>query len=173
MDVLIGAFATQLDEIEKVLADIGGRNWDNAVGVQLDGIGSIVGLTRGEAATYPGIETAEIDDDTYRLLLKFKALRNSATGTYEELSEALRLLFDAKIVYYTDNPNGEPATFLVSVLAPFTTDILNFLQNNKVTLKPAGVAARINYVQLEFFGFSDTNDNALGFGKGKFAQEVV
>lgn len=39
-------------------------------------------------------------------------------------------------------------------------------------VKPAGVKCNMSYYSMDFFGFKDLNEYALGFGAGKFAQDI-
>lgn len=68
------------------------RNIFVAVGVQLDGIGEILGLQR---------EDGESDDD-YRERLKFQTGINKSNGTPEELMRILKFITDADKVRYID-----------------------------------------------------------------------
>lgn len=174
LNVLIGSYSTQLEEVETVLQDLLDlRAFDTAMGAQLDGIGDIVDLSRAKSALYAGIIDFDvIDDERYRLFLKYKALRNSNRCTFPELVEACKLLYGAEIVYYREDED-EPATFYLNIGANFTDDILAMLQETQLAIKPAGVTANIGYFNMEFFGFSDTNRLASGFGLAPFAQQIL
>lgn len=68
------------------------RNIFDAVGVQLDGIGEILGLQR---------ESGESDED-YRERLQFQTFINSGTGTPEEVIRVLAFLTNASKVGYIE-----------------------------------------------------------------------
>ena len=174
LEVLIAAFARQLDEVEAVFCQLLSlRSFDAAEGAQLDGIWDIVVLSRPESALYAGIIDFDvIDDDRYRLFLKYKALRNSNQCTFPELVAACKLLYNAETVYYRED-EAYPATFFLNIGAKFNPDILALLQNAQLTIKAAGVTANVGYFNMEFFGFSDTNRYALGFGMAPFAQQII
>lgn len=173
INVLLSAFADELDELDAVWQQLKElRTLDAAQGKQLEKAGDIVVLSRAEAAKYMGdIEYSSIDDEKYRLFLKYKALRNATNCTYEELMNGCRLLFDADPIYYTESEE-HPATFNLSVGANLDEDLMKLLENADLTLRSSGVQVRIKVFDKKFFGFSDTNRYALGFGVGKFAQEV-
>jgi len=72
---LVASYAAQVQELENVLFQlIDDRTIDTAVGVQLDGIGQIVGQAR-EGRT----------DDQYRLILKTRITINNSSGTVEDI----------------------------------------------------------------------------------------
>lgn len=165
---LIEAFAVELDQLRKVFAEIiTSRGIDTATGAQLDGIGDIVCLTRAEAVAKYGIE---MTDEIYRLFLKYQMLRNTNQCTLTDLYTACKLLYGAQVISYKD---GEaPATFRLAIGAELSPQTIDLLNAAGAAIKPAGVAATLSYYAMDFFGFKDTNEYALGFGVGKFAQSI-
>ena len=174
IEVIIQSYAEQLEGVAAMFRQLSElRSFDAAVGPQLDGIGDIVVLSRPESALYAGvIDFDVIDDDRYRLFLKYKAMRNSSQCTFPELVAACKLLYNAETVYFRED-EAYPATFFLNIGAKFNAEILKLLQNSQLTIKPAGVAANVGYFNMEFFGFSDTNRFALGFGMAPFAQQIL
>lgn len=169
IEVLIKAFAEELEEVEKVFQELETlRSIRTAFGKQLDGIGEIVNLTRAESTAYAGVVDFDVlDDERYRLFLMYKALRNANSCTYPELMEICRLLYNAKLLYYKEF-DDHPAHFQVMVGAKFDEWMLKMLNNSNLTIKPGGVSVDIKFFELEFFGFRDLNKEVLGFGEGKF-----
>ncbi len=88
-EAILTAWLNRIQEIEDVLWElIDERTIDAAVGVQLDGIGAIVGEPRlGKT------------DDEYRLFIKARRLVNLSSGTVPELIEILGLLTENTIEY--------------------------------------------------------------------------
>lgn len=169
IEILVKAFAAELEEIEKTCRDLETlRSIRTAFGKQLDGIGEIVNLTRAESTGYAGIIDFDVlDDERYRIFLMYKALRNANTGTFPELIEICRLLYNMKLLYYREF-DEHPAHFQVMVGAKFDEWMLKILNNVNLTVKPGGVSVEMKFFELEFFGFRDLNKEALGFGEGKF-----
>lgn len=165
---LIGAFADEIDQLREVFTEIiTSRGIDAATGAQLDGIGDIVCLTRAEAVAKYGIE---ITDEIYRLFLKYTMLRNTNQCTLTDLYAACKLLYGAQVISYKE---GEaPATFRLAIGAELSSQTIDLLNAAGAAIKPAGVAAALSYYAMDFFGFKDTNEYALGFGVGKFAQSI-
>ena len=108
-----------------------------------------------------------LDDERYRLFLMFKALRNANTCTFPELMEICRLLYNVKLLYYREF-NDHPAHFQVMVGADFQEWMMGMLNNVNLTVKPGGVSIELKFFELDFFGFSDLNKEAKGFGEAKF-----
>ena len=169
IEVLIRAFASELEELESAFDDLEIlRSLRTAFGKQLDGIGEIVNLTRAESTAYVNdVDFYVLDDERYRLFLMYKALRNANTCTFPELMEICRLLYDAKLLYYKEF-DDHPAHFQVMVGAKFDEWMLKMLHNANLTVKPGGVSVEMKFFELEFFGFRDLNKEVLGFGEGKF-----
>lgn len=169
IEVLIKAFAEELEEVEKAFQELETlRSIRTAFGRQLDGIGEIVNLTRAESTAYAGVVDFDVlDDERYRLFLMYKALRNANACTYPELMEICRLLYNAKLLYYKEF-DDHPAHFQVMVGAKFDEWMLKMLNNSNLTIKPGGVSVELKFFDLEFFGFRDLNKEVLGFGEGKF-----
>lgn len=169
IEVLIRAFAEELEEVEKAFQELETlRSIRTAFGKQLDGIGEIVNLTRAESTAYAGVVDFDVlDDERYRLFLMYRALRNANACTYPELMEICRLLYNAKLLYYKEF-DDHPAHFQVMVGAKFDEWMLKMLNNSNLTIKPGGVSVELKFFDLEFFGFRDLNKEVLGFGEGKF-----
>lgn len=169
IEMLIKAFATELEELVEVYNELETlRAISTAFGKQLDGIGEIVVLSRVESMAYAGVVDFYIlDDERYRLFLMFKALRNANTCTFPELMEICRLLYNVKLLYYREF-NDHPAHFQVMVGADFQEWMMGMLNNVNLTVKPGGVSIELKFFELDFFGFSDLNTEAKGFGEAKF-----
>lgn len=139
IEILAGSFAAQLQEVYEfflelsVLLDIA-----KCEGKQLDGIGSIVALSRYEARVLIGKSEKEVlDDANYRKMLKYKILLNTNTGTYWDIINGVKTFWDKGTIYYEEKPE-EPATIFLStsVLTP-EQNAREFLESP--IIKPAGV----------------------------------
>lgn len=173
IEALAKAFAKQMEEVEAVFMQLDEmRSMDTATGLQLDYCGDIVCLSRVESALYcKDVDFNVIDDERYRLFVKYKALRNSTQCTYEEMITGCKLIFNADPIYYSEREEY-PASFTLSIGANLSEELINMLSSSAMSIRASGVEPKISYFPKEFFGFSDTNRYALGFGKGKFAMGV-
>jgi len=90
---MIKSFALTDQDIQDVLEQLlSQRNIDTAVGVQLDGLGQILGLARA---------SGESDDD-YRENLKFQIFINTGSGTPEQVIQILKYLTNAQKIRYLE-----------------------------------------------------------------------
>jgi hypothetical protein len=88
---LIQAFVTQFQEIDDVNQTLKfDRSIETSVGVQLDGLGQILGLSR----------LPDESDDDYREKLKFQIFINKSNGTPEEVIAVLKFLTKANKIRY-------------------------------------------------------------------------
>ncbi len=88
---LIQAFVTQFQEIDNVDQTLKSqRSIETSVGVQLDGLGQILGLSR----------LPDESDDDYREKLKFQIFINKSNGTPEEVIAVLKFLTKATKIRY-------------------------------------------------------------------------
>ena len=173
IQTLAEAIAKQMEEVETMFMQLKElRNMETATGQQLDYCGDIVGLTRVESALFcKDVDFDVIDDERYRLFVKYKALRNSTQCTYEDLMAGCKLLFNADPIYYTED-ESKPASFNLSIGAEMSEELLDLMSSSAMAIRASGVEVNISYFAKEFFGFADTNRYALGFGKGKFASSI-
>lgn len=103
------------------------RSVFNATGVNLDGIGSIVGIERAPAQS----------DSDYRESILFKIRANRSSGTPEDILDALKFFTRANTTYYWDS---FPAGYIVGtdgfVFPVPAGDLVLAMQK----LSPAGVS---------------------------------
>jgi hypothetical protein len=155
-------FGQQIQEIEDAAYPFYGRlDIDGSQGVQLDGIGTIVGLAR-----------AGWDDALYRILLKAKVGKNVSRGTIEDVISVWQLLaqagqiqvvetYPAQIDLYSDTPiDGAIAGFVRELMqkvvaAGVRVDFLAIVYSSTNAFGFDPDDANVN-------GFSDTNDPASG-----------
>ncbi len=153
------ALAKQVQDLENtIFAVLNGRTIDGAVGVQLDGLGALVGETRKGRT-----------DALYRIRIKARIRLNLSCGTPEQILEIVTLLL----------PTGSqapaiaeyfPASFIVTSFAALTLADAQEISAIIKLAKPAGVGSRFNYslaAAADTFAFSVTassvTDTARGF----------
>ena len=147
IEVLISAFAKQMQEVEKVFSDINSMtDLDNATGKNLDMVGTIIPLTRKEAGELAGIGATDpvISDDRYRQFLRYKNLVNTNECTYYDLMDGLSLLWDVSPIYYIEDPDM-PATIILTM--PFLKPGGETVRLGEVPMvKPGGVRIEFQYL---------------------------
>jgi len=158
---VITAMGEQFQDMEDVVHSLStGRTLANSVGVQLDLMGTIIGLSR----------EAGQSDDNYRILLYVKIGQNTSQGTSEKIISVFKLLTGASFVYFQ---NLNRASVLIEVdkdIDPTNDpDVVAFIYLNMQKVVAGGV--RIDYIICfspddDSFAFAGTNVDqpALGFG---------
>ena len=117
IEVFQAAIARQLEEVYEVLYQLDTLRWlQNAEGVQLDGIGDIVCLSRSEALTISQLADMNVpmDDELYRLYLTWKIALNTSNCTHTDRHRSLKLFWDKTPIYYSEDPEY-PATMFLTV----------------------------------------------------------
>lgn len=146
IEALCSAFDKQMVELFDVFTAIkNNTSIDTAVGKQLDMIGDIVGLTRAEATLLCGddiyfneLENNNVlEDDRYRLYLKYKAFKNSDSCTYSDIIKQLKVIAGFDNVKYEENEEY-PATVILSL--PLTNGDQAHPIGSIPTIAPAGVS---------------------------------
>lgn len=154
------AFARQIQEAEnaafEVLAD---SAIDSAVGVQLDGIGDIVGLPRDGLA-----------DPEYRTEIKAKILVNLSSGTIEQMiAVAAAMVGTTKTIRLTEYTGSDPALIELEIVETIAEDgarIARLLES----AKPAGVRLIFRWASTATPFAFDTTDQ--GFDKGELTGAI-
>ncbi len=115
---LLDVYASEIQELEAVFTQIlNNAHLDpgdtNVVGEQLDGIGQVVGLSRGG-----------LPDSTYRARLRARILTIKSTATPEEIiAIAEAFLADTSTVTYESEDNTIEAGFEIIVDDPIATGV--------------------------------------------------
>lgn len=139
IEVLINAFARQMQELEQVFDDLDTKTDLDAAGQNLDYVGTIIPLTRKEAGELAGMNDTEpvISDERYRQYLRYKMLQNTSDCTYYDIMQAIEILWDAsKALYY--EREERPATIFIG-LPTVNVEEEDPAIGKPDILKPAGV----------------------------------
>lgn len=148
----LSAFLSRVQEIEDMLFDLWESRWlDNATGVQLDGLGDIVGIERGNDS-----------DDVYRVRIRARIYTNVSRGTPDDIIQIASLLSSLQsseiqfLEFY-------PAYFEVTVISQQDNDasVIDSLLEAITQARPAGVGFALIYALVsddETFTLSPIND---------------
>jgi hypothetical protein len=167
LEGVVAAQADQTQDEETAFFELlENRSIANGVGVQLDGIGDIVGEERKGK-----------DDATYRIYLYARILVNKSSGTAPEINEIADLLIaDANIQEFVEH---FPAAWTIIVADEFPTDI-DAVADLLGDAKAGGVRAFIEYTDEDddyTFTFADADviqsDGAKGFAGDQSADEIL
>lgn len=140
IEAIIKAFSRQADEIMEVNRQLRDAvDIDKARGKNLDMLGTVVNATRKDAYVLLNRElTVVIDDEMYRNVLRFQALKNNSNATYADIMKGMYLLWgeSAKIKYA--EAIREPASIEISI-ADITTDETDPALIRPMVIRPGGV----------------------------------
>ncbi len=139
IEVLITAFARQMEEVRKVFDDVNRlTDIDMAHGINLDRVGDIVVLSRKDAQVILRSKTdQELGDETYRQVLRYKSIKNTCDCTYEDIVGTMKLLWDVDYITYVEKPE-RPATIFMQ-MPPFDINITDPAAKRVLAIRPAGV----------------------------------
>jgi len=172
---------------------------DTAVGVQLDTLGKIIGLSRIVPDVVPKVYFAfsgtlnadtfskapmfrtsdailtdtQLNDSDYRFFLKAKIAKNVVTAKMIDddlsLQDAIAFMF-GNAAYVSDN---QDMTMTLYVDDTYPTRLLTYLAALDLIPRPQAVSIKYAIIiNSKTFGFNN-NPNAVGFGQGKFARVIT
>ena len=148
IDVILQSYSRQFAELYEVCEQLKNRlDIDSSSGVLLDGIGDILTMTRKGA--YEILKTDKMDDDKYRKVLHYQALKESSDATYEDIMKSMRLLWNPEGIHY-EEPRDLPATIHIR-MDQVSLDDMDPAIGAPITIKPAGV--RLTYLFSYYAAF--------------------
>jgi hypothetical protein len=157
LDAILKAFINRVQALEDALIAMWVARWlDNAVGAQLDGLGSIVGVTRGN-----------FNDALYKRRIRVRIRANLASGTATDVYEVFKLLLD--VTDGLELRDYYPAGFVLTIdhdLSDFDPDELSAYLREA---RGAGIQGQGIYSttdEAHMFRFADGTDLEDGSDSG-------
>lgn len=161
------SFLRKLDDVSQcrllmeVLLDL-----DNATGVLLDSIGTIVGASRTLPFQPSGGISPVLDDTTYRVYIKARIAWNQWNGTILGMQAIWQSLFPSGTIVIADQQN---MTADIIITGAFTSILQQMITNGLIVPRPEGVLYNYVFGGLPVFGFDADNQFVAGLDTGKFA----
>lgn len=138
---------------------------DNAVGVQLDILGQIVGQSRYLTFQPTDGSAPFLTDALYRNVLKFKIGMNHWDGQISSIESLWKRLFPNTMVTVIDNQDMSIGIVITGALPQIVVDLIN---NDMIIPRPEAV--KINYGNvpetIKYFAFDLQNQFYDGFDLG-------
>jgi len=156
LEKVLSSLMAGVQESETMFFDLLNKRLDlnQAVGEQLDQVGTIVGQDR-----------LNFDDDFYRILLLARIGINVSNGEPERIIDTIKLLTSASYIHYMNLNNAEMAIGSDGVINPLTVE---FLITNLQRVVMGGV--RVNYLAIydgeDSFSIDGPNSKTVGKGFG-------
>jgi hypothetical protein len=179
---------------------------DTAQGVQLDILGQWIGRTRYVQQPIAGVYFAlhdtppvpalrdgfdqgvwlgpydpttglvQLDDETYRTLLKLQAIANEWDGTVPSIQAAFARVFPGVVIQDTGDVPGQVMTMSILIAGIQMSSLLLAILQQDFPVKPSGVLLSIiesTVATTPIFGF-DLDDQIIGgFDHGSWGQVVL
>lgn len=138
---------------------------DNAVGVQLDYLGAIVGAARTVGFQPAGGVSPILDDSTYRLYIKAKSAANAWDGTIDGLQMVWQTIFPGLRLIIQDNQDMTATIFVTGVFSSIVSDLIT---NGYIVPRPETVEYTYVLSDLPAFGFDRFDATISGWDTGKW-----
>lgn len=139
---------------------------DQAIGVQLDALGQIIGVGRAVPFQPTGGVSPVLDDATYRLLLNARIAQNQWDGQLASLYAIWTNLFPGGTIAVQDNQNMTATIFLAGITSSIVQDLV---VNGLIVPRPEGVLYTYVVSPLPAFGFDGVHTFIAGFDEGHWA----
>lgn len=136
---------------------------NQAIGLQLDLLGAIIGQGRIVGFQPSDGVSAVLDDDTYRLLLQCRIKNNHWDGKLDSLIDIWNSLFPGGTLIVNDH---QDMTVDLYVAGSFSSIIQDLILNGYIIPRPQAVKYTITLAVLPMFGFDRSDDYVAGFDLG-------
>jgi hypothetical protein len=136
---------------------------DGAMGVQMDILGQVVGVSRALNFQPSGGASPVLEDDLYQLILKAKIAKNQWNGTTEQIIEIWNNLFPQIYLIISDNQNMSMSILIIGLSSQLQKDLVT---NGYIIPKPQGVSIDYAYPETKVFAYGLDNDVFGGYNDG-------
>jgi hypothetical protein len=142
---------------------------DNAVGVQQDILGAILGVPRKLPYQPQSGASAILTDDDYRILLKAKIIQNHWDGRITSIETLWRNLFTDSFIIIVDNQN---MTMSVALVGTFSDIVEEMIMNGLIVPCPEGVKLNLGIdegpviINPPVFGYDESDSVVDGYNIG-------
>ena len=137
-----------------------------AVGVQLDILGQLIGVSRRVGFQPSGGVSPILTDSVYRILLQATIANNQWNGTIGILYPLWQTLFPGGRITVIDSQN---MTATIVMTGSFSSIIQDLITNGLIVPRPQAVQYNYVFGNLPMFGFDRNDTYVAGFDTGKFA----
>lgn len=136
---------------------------DNAVGVQLDIAGYIVGVERNLNFQPTVGDPYVSDDDLFRKMIKGKIAKNHWDGTNQDLLDVWESIFDDVVIILDDNQDMTVDIIVIGLGSQIEQELV---ENGYFVPKAQGVGYNYTFTTNLIFAFDLDNAYFSGFDNG-------
>lgn len=153
---------------------------DLAIGVQLDVLGEILGVSRTvtfQPAGYYSLGVIGVPysthpspvlaDDTYRLVLRAKILQNQWDGTISQIYSLWNTIFPGSLLVIQDNQDMTLNALVIGLSTQLQKDLIT---NGYIVPRPEGVLMTFSYSNDPYFAYDMDTPDFKGYSEGYWAQ---
>jgi hypothetical protein len=162
------ALMQPIDDLATCIQGFNGNyDIDCAVGIQLDVLGQLLGVSRHVPFQPSNGVSPILDDATYRVLLYATRANDNWDGKLSSIYSTMQGIFQTGSIILTDNQNMTASVTTTGTLSSIITDLIN---NGMIVPRPEGVQYNYQTGQVgPLFGFDENNVNVSGFDTGNWA----
>lgn len=167
------ALLTPIMDVQTFLTDFyENYDIDTAVGAQLDVLGIYLNCPRRVTFQPSNGVSANLDDATYRILLKSKIAFNHFDGTLVSLYSLFQTALGNTGLYFGVQDNQD-MSYQVVVFGATTSIIQDLITHGYIIPRPEGVKLTVNITTNKVFAFGVETSVFGGFGEGYYLQQGV
>lgn len=160
----LNSLLTVTDDCTAMASALSGNfDLDKAIGVQLDILGLILGINRTVSFEPTGGISPILDDDTYRLILRAKIMRNQWNGTITQIYDLWSNLFPLLYLILHDNQDMSMTALVIGITNSIQADLLSY---GYLVPKPEGVSVSYATPAGKVFGYGVDSMAFGGYGVG-------
>ena len=164
------ALLTLVDDCTACASAIDGAlDLDAAVGVQLDIVGTLVGVSRTVGFQPTGGVSPVLDDGTYRLAIRARVATNGWDGTIATIPAIWNSLFAGQPIYLLLHDNQD-MTMTATVIGMTSTIEQDLVNNGMLLPKPEGVLLQTATPANKVFGYGLESSAFGGYSEGYWTQ---
>lgn len=141
----------------------------SAVGVQLDAIGAVVGVSRTVDFQPSAGVSPVLDDPTYLIAIKGRIAMNQWDGTITGIQEIWQSLFPNIYLILKDNQDMSMNALVIGLTSSIQQDLVT---NGYIVPKPEGVSINYTYPTTLLFAYDLENTVFSGYDQGYWVQYV-
>lgn len=142
---------------------------DRAVGVQLDRVGTVLGVSRRLPFQPSGNVSPVMEDANYRLILRAAVAKQHFNGTIPNLYSLLQTVLGNSGLYFVPIDNQDMSVMII-VFGEVSSLVKDELERGMIIPRPEGVSMTVNVTSDKIFAWGLENEVFGGWGESIWIQ---